>query len=55
VQVPNIGDAGNIEYLLKKAYSIADEVARSGTSDSHALVQVRGLIGVIEKELFGKK
>lgn len=55
VQVPNIGNAGNIKYLLNQAYSIADEVARSGTSDSRSLVQVRGLIGVIEKELFGKK
>jgi hypothetical protein len=54
-QVPSIGDASNIKYLLNKAYSIADEVARSGTSDSHSLVQVRGLIGVIEKELFGRK
>jgi hypothetical protein len=55
LQVPNLDNAGNIEYLLNKAYSIADEVARSGTSDSRSLVQVRGLIGVIEKELFGKK
>ena len=55
VQVPNLDNAGNIEYLLNKAYSIADEVAHSGTSDNRSLVQVRGLIGVIEKELFGKK
>jgi hypothetical protein len=46
---------GNIKYLLTQAYSIADEAARSGNSDGPALVQIRGLLAVIEKELFGKK
>lgn len=55
VNAPNTGTMANVKYLLNQAYLIADEVARSGTSEGRSLVQVRGLLGVIEKELFGKK
>jgi hypothetical protein len=55
VGVPNTDTMANVKYLLSRAYSIADEVARSGTSESPPLVQIRGLLGVIEKELFDKK
>ena len=55
VNVPNTDTMANVKYLLNRAYFIADEVARSGTSESPPLVQIRGLLGVIEKELFDRR
>lgn len=45
----------DIRLLLRQAYSIADEAAIPGQGETPALVQIRGLIGVIERQLFGKK
>jgi hypothetical protein len=48
----------DVKFLLDKAYSVADEAAIQARSDkrpeNQALVQIRGLIGVIERTIFGK-
>jgi hypothetical protein len=54
-KVVNGVDFSLIQSLLTEAYSVADEAAKPGQPEIQALVQIRGLIGVIEKRLFGKK
>jgi hypothetical protein len=53
--VVNGVDFSHIRLLLSQAYSIADEAAVPGQPETRALVQIRGVIGVIERQLFGKK
>lgn len=52
--MPNGTNLANIKYLLRHAREVADEAARAGNPESPAYVQVRGLIDVVQKELFGK-
>ena len=52
--VVNGVDFSHIRLLLSQAYSIAHEAAVPGQPETPALVQIRGVIGVIERQLFGR-
>ena len=54
LKVPDRTTIANVEYLLNQAYSIADGAGRPGAPETPTMVQIRGLLAVMRKELFHK-